>query len=314
MKNVFSREYQVKGATMLNKYFRWIFIILILSLVSACNDVDQKSDEELLESQAKIKKLQTDSVIGYWNSESSDFSFEFTASTFGGALRLVNESVQTGKIYKNKSLIGRFYWEISSDGTISINTVENSCFTVPANLCVVASKVTIIAIGDSVENANWNIFYDNNNNGDNDLEENVVFTKKAMTLADFSVGKHYLQTADNDAFDIPLLINISNNGIDLQLDIFDEPVTLSTKLELDDNGQFYFGDFKSLSVNRSVEVFIDEQGYQDLVLNEWYSDVILYKSINNSYILTFKTHSELEIPDNIDVTSVRRDELENTTI
>ncbi|MFT5725007.1 MAG: hypothetical protein ACI9JN_002130 [Bacteroidia bacterium] len=288
-----------------------LFVSLILGLVG-CGGQDTKTVDELNIKTITEINFQRDQVLGFWQSSNTqNLSFEFFDTLAGGRLRTHDESVATGKIYRSGVVIDRFFWDIETSGTVTLNIIEKACYLIPLNACTVERTATINASGNNVDGADWEVAFDNNLDGMSDQKLNDSFHRSVIDIENFTFGSHVLQTADHDYFDFPIIMEVSSTNVSVLLDVINTPISVTTDLALNEFGQIEFNNIDGTVVQTDVEVFIEEKGYQDIVLREWYENVVLLKSIDNSYTLTFEVHSEVVLPDGVSRDSVRLEGVES---
>lgn len=300
---------------MLKLKLNTVVIATFIIFLFGCNTQKEQSASEIEQVNVEALKLQQQNVLGYWQADNNnDFAIEFFASTLLAPRYLIeDDSIQTGRFYRQGQLGGRFYWQAQSNGNIELIIVDAACFLTPINQCQTASTAQITVDGSDIDNASWSIAFDNNLDDivDDEVIENL--SRAHIDASQLSTGEHFLQLSENGYFDVPVRVFIDNNNIAIDLDQFETRITQTASLSTNEQGQIAFGGEESLAVQRTVEVFVEDQGFQDLVLNEWYENVLLSKSIDNAYTLAYDIHRQLVLPNGVTKGMVQSSHIEGVS-
>ncbi|PLY40175.1 hypothetical protein CSZ94_22415 [Janthinobacterium sp. ROICE36] len=239
-------------------------------------------------------------VAGYWEAQdpaSESYAFYKAPTEFP------YDPVKTGRTYKAGSLVSRFFWELTSDGAIKINTVGLACDSRPLNLCAVTGTTIIKAYGPAA-NAEWRLRSDSNNDGVVDADTTAKYTRKEIELSARPKGEFFLKRSDT--FDLTTPGMIEGSTISLVLSELTEPVILSGTFT--DGKKHHVsiaaGEATAVAGTRTFSV-----GGKSLRLpvKMWYDNVQI-SAAGDGYLLEYEIRRKAQLP--ADVKAADVDQLE----
>ena len=276
-----------------------LYVSLIALALTACGGGGKTVDSV---QEIPIVSANDQQLVGYWAAEdSASPSFEFFASPTEAPF---NISLQTGRIFESGKLVNIFYWKMQTNGLIGLSVVDASCMQRPLSQCPVVQSVAIEAKGSSIFDATWWVRFDQNLDGITDKTTTSRYKQKEIDAAQFSSGELFFTHANNRVFDTPIVGNIVNGNMAIRLDDFQFPITVTANSFASNKRRINFQNSENLSVDIEQE-FLTSLGYKTFTVKQWYENVGLSATANNEYTLYYEVHRKVQVPTNIDPSSVQ---------
>ena len=258
--------------TMLSKHLNIIFSCLVIFCLAGCNDVEQKSADEIAAIQVEANHLQIDNVLGYWSPVNADsYSFEFFPSIVKGA---ISNTLMTGRMYKANQIEGMFLWDINAKGQINLTRVDHNCSARPITLCDAKSSIVIQASGNDMQNLYWEISDDQDNDGVVDVVSGDTYQKKSLDLSSKEQGALYLIPIDeyfsrSGEDDEVIAGNNSNGNVELEF----LGGTVSSVIANSPENKLVFNETTTITSNITFDVI--NVGYYDFDIETSLKNVVL---------------------------------------
>lgn len=281
---------------MILKYFNMVIFSVAIFCLAACNEVEQKSDDEISANQVEATNLQVKNVIGYWEPLNSDnYAFEFFPSLVEG---VNTNQLMTGRLYQNNQVVGMFSWRITENGQINLDLREFSCPNRPLSVCEIKSSMNIEASGNDTGKSFWEVNHDQGNDGEVDVVFDDTYEKKRLDLSMKKLGELYLIPIE-EYFETAIVAGEkSNDNIELTLLNLNEAVSVSSSPTNSPTSKLSFNDSAIVSSSRDFD--ISDVGMQTFTIESHYENIELRASVNNAYAYSYEIHRTVIIPDEID--------------
>jgi len=277
------------------------FIVLLSLILFGCNE---QSDATVGDTAQVDLALKEALLVGVWQPSSNEnLSFEFLSSVEKGTR---DNSLKTGRTYKNGILRDLFYWNLQSNGIVTLNIVSKNCNSRPISWCEVLNKTAIQSSGSQLDNLSWEISSDTN--ADNIVNDVLTekYQKKVIDFTSITQGDFYLTTFESN-FSHAIPAQINSTSVALSLDYLGTPIVVTGEVSNEENYQVTLTSDQKLTSTKNF--YVQDVGYQDFTIKSYFENIILTSSIGNNFTVSYDIVREVVYPAGMDASTVQLDDL-----